>query len=141
MQGAVGNWAGAFWVADSSSDACALQSPARVDLIDASGQVRLSATTPFIAIPLSAGARFPAADAPPAGHLAFVTLFWPTDPNAALAMGATSGACPIPDFVPRSARFAFGDSGPITVTTLRADDGEIAICGNHISLDIGPLSP
>jgi hypothetical protein len=74
------------------------------------------------------------------GQLATVALSWPTDPNAALMMGVDSGQCPEADFIPQAVRIVFGDSGPITITSLTSEGRRIAICGNQISVaDVEPL--
>ena len=135
VQGATGNWAAGFWIADTSADACALWSPVRLDLIDPAGQVRLSATTSFSTIDLSARSPFPPQN-PPSGHMAYVSFLWPTDGSFA------AGACPTADFVPQAARMVFDDSTAITVSNQSADGRDIAICGSHIDdLVAGPLGP
>ena len=142
IQGATGNWAAAFWVADISPRACVLHSPVEVDLTDSSGRMALRATKTFAPVPLSGGASIPAGDYPPAGRLAFVVLFWPTDANAALAMGENSGRCPTADFVPTNVRMTFGTSEAVEAESLRGNDREIAICGTQVSvMDVGALSP
>jgi len=135
IQGATGNWSASFWIADTSAEACALQSSVRLDLVDRSGQVRLTATKPVSTIDLSARSPFPPTN-PPAGRLAFVALLWPTDGSF------PTGTCPTPDFVPDAVRIVFSDGKPITVTHLRANGRQVAICGSHIGvLDVGPLGP
>lgn len=141
IQGAAGNWAAAFWVADRSPQACVLPSPVEVDLTGRSGRVELRATKSFVPVPLSGGGSIPAEENQPAGRLAFVTLFWPTDPNAALAMGEVSGRCPTADFVPTEVRMTFGTQQAITAENLRGHDRQLAICGTQVSVaDVGALS-
>jgi len=140
IQGATGNWAAAFWVADSAPAACGLQSPVTVDLVNGAGNVELRATMAFAPVPLSAASAIPSGDANPAGHLAYLTLFWPTDPNAASEMGDTSGHCPTADFVPAAVEMSFGDSGVISAANLGGVDRQIAICGQRVSIQaVGPL--
>lgn len=138
IQGATGNWAAGFWVVDTSAEACALRSPVRLDLLDNSGRVRLSATQTFSdSIELSARSAFPPAN-PPVAQMADVTLFWPTDGSF------SRGTCPTPDFVPSAVRIVFAGTSPITVTQLTDHlfGRRIAICGSHISiLGAGQLGP
>jgi hypothetical protein len=54
-------------------------------------------------------------------------------------MGIDSGQCPEADFIPQAVRIVFGDSGPITVTSLTSDGRRIAICGHQqIIAYVGP---
>jgi hypothetical protein len=139
IQGATGNWAAAYWVADSSPRACLLRSPAKMNLLNSSGGIQLSATGTFTSLPLSADTPMPADNTVSSGQLAFLTLFWPTDADAELAQ---NGPCPTPDFVPAAIDINFGGSGAVTVPNTRIDGREVAICGQRISVaDVGPLTP
>jgi len=135
IQGAAGNWAATFWVADTSAIACALQSPVELDLLNSAGEVQLTATKTYMSIALTADTSMPSDNTVSSGQLAYVILFWPTDADTP---GAVDGHCATPDFIPATTRFTFGDSGPIDVS----NNGQIAICGKFISiLNIGILSP
>ena len=142
IQRAAGNWAAAFWIADNSPQPCLLPSPVEVELTDRSGRVEGRANKTFTPVPLSAGGSIPAGDnKQPAGRLAFLTLFWPTDASAALAMGDISGHCPTADFVPTEVRMTFGTNEAITAGNVSGNDRPLAICGTHISVaDVGALS-
>lgn len=94
IQGAAGNWAAAYWIADISQRACVLQSPVKINLLNGAGGIRLSATTSFDVLALSANTPIPAGNTVTSGQLAYVTLFWPTDGSF------LSGHCPTADFVP-----------------------------------------
>ena len=142
IQGAAGNWAAAFWVADTSPEDCTLPSPVQVDLMGSSGQVELRGIESFTPVLLSGGGSIPAGDANPTGRLAFVTLFWPTDADAALAMGSSDGHCPTADFVPDAVRLEFGNSVSVATDNPKTDDRQIAICGKPIIVpDVGLLPP
>jgi hypothetical protein len=111
-----------------------------VDLTDGSGRVALRATKTFTPVPLSGGASIPSGDNPPAGRLAFVTLFWPTDANAALTMGKDSARCPTTEFVPTEVRMTFATNEAITAGNLRGNERQIAICGQQVSVaSVGAL--
>ena len=139
IQGAGGNLVATFWVADGSPHACLLESPARMDLLNAAGGVQLSATQSFAPVSLSADTALPLDNTITTGGLAYIGLEWPTDPNAALAQGSTSGSCPSPDFGPSAAHFTFGSSGRVDVTQLRSGSFQISICGGYVSLGVGPV--
>lgn len=140
IQGATGNLVAVFWFVDTSTRPCMLRSPATMKLLNSAGEVQLSATTNISPIPLSAATTMPMPMKNPTGseHLADVALIWPTDVNAALAAGSTSGKCPTADFVPSAARISFSDSS-VTVTDLRSSTFQVAVCGSRISIGAGPL--
>ena len=145
IQGATGNWTAAFWVADTSAQPCLLTSPARIDLVNRSGEVQLSATSSFSPIPLTADTSIPTDHMIKSGELASLVLFWPTDANAAAAIGRTNPSCPTPHFVPFAARISFGDTTTVTVTDLTgtmfgAPHQAIALCGQQISIEDSPRS-
>lgn len=138
IQGATGNWAAAFWIADTAPQPCMLTAPARIDLLNSSGQVQLTASSSFSPIPLTANTAIPSDHVIRAGKLAYLSLFWPTDGSFA------GGHCPTPDFVPSAARITFGSTTSVTVTDLQASPPPrtVAVCGQHISIpSVGPLTP
>jgi len=135
IQGATGNWAGAYWVADTSPQACVLQSPVKVNLLNGTGGVQLSATSSSPSLRLSGDTPMPADNIVSSGQLAYVSLFWPTDGSFA------GGRCPTPDFIPAAIEITFGNSGPTTVSNIPVDGREVAICGQHMSVSVGPLGP
>lgn len=136
IQGATGNWAATFWIADTSPQPCLLNAPVRVDLLDASGQTQLTATSSFNSIPLTADTSIPTDHVVKSGDLAYLTLLWPTDGSFA------GGVCPTPDFVPSAARITFDGATSLNVKDLQAGPRAVAICGQHISTpSIGPLTP
>lgn len=142
IQGAAGNLTAWFWIGDSSPHPCVLASPAQIDFLDASGRVRLTASTSFGSIPLSASTPVPLDNKLGSGQLVSVLLVWPTDALAADLVGSTSGRCPTPDFVPTAVQLSFGDSGAVVVTHLRIGDTDISICGHHISIvGVDPTPP
>ncbi|HLG66475.1 MAG TPA: hypothetical protein VKV36_01225 [Acidimicrobiales bacterium] len=96
VQGAAGNVAAAFWIADMSGTPCALEPSITVDVLDGSGTIRMSASKVLPApIPLGADGVIPSGSvvAQPGQSLglAFVSLFWPTPPNV---VGSTDGQMP-----------------------------------------------
>ena len=145
-QGAAGNIASAFWVANTSGSSCSLQTSVTVDLLNVSGATSLSASSTLeTPVPLPANTEMPIGDTVPGGdHLASVVLMWPSVPDAALMMGSTSGVCPQPLFSPAAIRFGFNGIAPITVSQLAAGSGPaqpLSICGTHVSIaNTGPLS-
>ena len=139
IQGATGNFVATFWVADGSRHECLLESPAVLELLNTAGTVQLSATQSFSAIALNADTALPLDNTITTGGLAYISLEWPTDANAALAQGSTSGSCPSADFVPSAAQLSFGSSGGVAVTQLHSGSSPISICGQHITLGIGPV--
>ncbi len=139
IQGAAGNFVATFWVADGSPRSCLLESPARMDLLDAAGRVQLSAAQSFAPLVLSADTSLPLDNTITSGGPAYIELGWPTDPNAALAQGSANGSCPTPDFVPSTARFTFGSSGGVDVDQLRSGSFQVSICGKYISMGVGPV--
>ena len=138
IQGATGNWAAAFWIADTSPQPCILTTPARIDLLNSSGQVQLTATSSFSPIPLTANTAIPSDHVVKAGKLAYLSLFWPTDGSFA------RGRCPAPDFMPSAAQITFGNTTSVTIADLQAGPPprKVAVCGQHISIpSVGPLTP
>lgn len=145
-QGAAGNIASAFWVANTSGGSCSLQSSVTVDLLNGSGTAQLSASSTLgTPIQLAAKTKMPNGNAVPSGdHLASVVLIWPTIPDAALMMGSTSAGCPQPLFSPAAIRFGFNGIAPITISQLAAGSElaqQLSICGTHFSIaGVSPLS-
>jgi len=139
IQGAAGNWSASIWIADKSSKTCALQSPVDVGLLNSSGTAQLHATASFAALPLTANTAFPPSmrNPSPEQKLAGFDLFWPTDALVAASMGATSGMCPVPDFVPTTLRLVFGNGAAIEVsneTTGPTSMARIEVCGSQITI-------
>jgi hypothetical protein len=143
-QGATGNWASAFWIANRSSVPCAIRGSVTVDLIDRSGGER-SASSPLLApIPLSASASLPttsASNGPAGQQLGALVLFWPTLPNAIEELTGTDGPnsqCPQPLFTPVSARITFSGDQPLIVSPLSGDGpipGMGSLCGNFVRIE------
>jgi hypothetical protein len=129
VQGAAGNWAASFAVANSSVTPCALRSALVVSLTDTHGDVSRSGS--YLVTPpvyLSAKAKLPAARANPvAGQkLGVVLLFWAIPPQ--------TGAQTV--FLPVSAQLSFEGQPPIAVNNLSL--GTEALCGTQFSInDVG----
>jgi hypothetical protein len=115
-----------------------LQSPIEVELLDGSGTVQLHPSTTFASVPLSANTTLPAPTSNPGSgqKVADIVLFWPTDADAALQMGSTSGICPVPDFIPATLRLAFGNGASIDIPNETSGGptgmSRVAICGTSI---------
>jgi hypothetical protein len=149
-QGATGNWASAFWIADGSALPCALRSTVTVQLVDSSGGQRVASKPIAVAIPLSAHGVIPSRgkeDVSPVQKRAALVLFWPTLPNAILELGGTPSQiqCPQPSFVPKTARFIFNGGQAVTVSQLSLGapypSSVGTICGSDVSiLELGPLT-
>ena len=142
VQGATGNLAATFWIADTSGTPCALRSGVTVDLLDGSGTIRMSASK-VLPAPIALGADGVIPPGPivaqpgqPLG-LAFASLFWPTPPNVA---GSIDGRCPRPIFVPATVRISFGGVAQVIVDHPEFDGQTIAICPSDIWIEAaGPL--
>jgi hypothetical protein len=137
-QGATGNWVSGFEVVDTSPTACALPDEVIVQLLDQHEVVQRSATwTSPVALELSANASMPPQMENPLPHqqLAWLTLWWPTEADAALEQGSTSGYCLTPLFTPAAVRFEFEGLAPITVTDLVGDPNDVgSLCGPDFSV-------
>lgn len=147
-QGAAGNFASSFWIANTANTPCSLQSGVSVQILDARG-VALSATASIKSpISLSADAVMPPPDQDPeTGQvLGVLTIAWPTIANGALTLGATNGECPQALFEPESAHIKFSGVGPIAVDQLVESGVSPAstipsICGTRFFVwDVGPIS-
>ena len=136
LQGAAGNLVAAFWLANTSPVLCVLRSPLRLSLLDAAGDVMITAERAFTPILLSANGSVSTDAALPSGQLAVVRMSWPTDANAAASQGDPSGRCPTPEIVPQSAQIAFNDAAAISVASLRDGDQQVRICGTRVSVTI-----
>jgi hypothetical protein len=142
-QGATGNIASAFWVADTSGDSCSLRSSVTVDLLNSSVTTQLSASKVLTApIELTPNTTMPAGNVAPQGkQVAFVTLFWPT-----IADASPNGQCPQPPFTPTAFRFIFKGIPAITITQVHAipqlqSPEALSVCGSNLSVfAAGPLS-
>ena len=142
VQGATGNLAAAFWIADTSGTPCALRSGVTVDLVDGSGTIRMSASKVLTA-PIALGAHGVLPSSPfvvqpgQSFGLAFVSLFWPTTSELA---GSTDGRCRRPIFVPTTVRISFGGLAQVLVEHPEVDGQTIAICPSRIWIEaVGPL--
>ena len=140
IQGAAGNWGAAIWIADTSSAPCALRSPVEIELLNSSGAAQLHTSATFAALPLSANTPFPppTSNPGPEQELASFVLSWPTDTDAALQMGSTSGICPMPDFIPTTLRLVFGNGASIDIPneTKGGPTGmsHVDVCGSEITV-------
>ncbi len=136
IQGATQHLVAAFWIADTSSEPCTLESPVEIDLTNGSGVSQMSATSTISPVPLTAGGTIPPGNVAPPIGLAYLAMWWPDDASFA---GAHR---PTPDFVPASAHIMFADSGDVVVSDLVADNQQVAVCssGSQSIFGAGPLS-
>ena len=142
-QGAAGNIAAAFWVADTSGASCSVRSSVTVDLLNKTRSTQLSASKTLTApIQLTPNTTMPSGDVVPHGEqLAFVTLFWPTIWDA-----SPNGQCSQLLFTPTAFRFAFNGIPAITVTQLDTVPPQqtsewLSICGSNLSVfAVGPIT-
>ena len=136
-QGAAGNWASSFWIADTSTSPCTLESSLTVTLFN-SEEDSLKATstipspirlTPKAAIP-------PLGQDPSIGQgLADVIIAWLTEANAIMQQGATGSRCPETPFHPQTASMTFSNAQTVVVSQLRVNgltavDGMGSVCGS-----------
>jgi hypothetical protein len=92
-----------------------------------------------MSIALSADTSMPPDNTVPSGQLAILSMFWPNDWDAE---GAVNGRCPSPDFVPAAIQISFGSSGAVNVRNIPIGGRQLAICGQHISVEyVGLLTP
>lgn len=138
IQGAAGNWAAAFWFDDKSRTSCLLASPIEVQLLSSTGVAQIQTTGSFSPVALTETTPLP----PPgtnllSGELGYVGLLWPTDADAALQMGSSSGKCPMPDFIPTTVRMIFGNGASIDIPNHSVSSNgpsSMEICGGSISV-------
>jgi hypothetical protein len=146
-QGAAGNLASGFWIANTGTAPCQLSGTVSVELIDAHGASRTASHGVTPPIVLSTNGAMPAPGQNPAkgATLASVVLFWPTIPNAVQSLGGTGATCPQPLFQATSAHITFSGLQPLVVTDLTTSTpapAEIpSMCGSDMSvMEISPLT-
>ena len=140
-QGAVGNWAANFAIANAGSAPCAIRSTTvSVELLNGLGASR---TTPpadvFAPILLSDHGSFPPPSQNPAPGLmlASLVLAWPTIPNGILSLGGTGNTCPQPLFVAQTAVIRLTGLQPLVVANLIAPDPGTSpptLCGPDLNI-------
>jgi hypothetical protein len=145
-QGATGNIASGFWIANLSGTPCSLRSSVTVDLLNSTGATQLSASKSLTSpIELTANTSMPPGGVVPQGDkLGFVVLFWPTIPDAAASVGVADGQCPQPLFLPSAVRIDFKGIAAIRVPQFPASlalSAPLSLCGSQFSIDMaGPLT-
>jgi hypothetical protein len=138
VQGAVGNLAGSFVVADTSEQPCSLMDVVTVNLLDAGDHVALT-TSKAITTPIVLGADRTLPTLPVIGaqdlQVATLSLFWPTDPNHAASLDCGKET----DFSPAVVQLTFNDSATVTIRHPDYEGQVILICGSDLWVEfLGP---
>jgi hypothetical protein len=146
-QGGAGTWLSTIDVADDSARPCALEPPARLELLSDPGTNERSLPIAMHGdVALTAGTQVPPVGSgiAPGTQLASILVTWPnlSDANALLG-GDGSSTCPVALFIPALARMTFGGhtvrvSAPATVDT-PLDSGSLPvapICGWQVQANL-----
>jgi hypothetical protein len=146
-QGAAGNWAAGFLIANVGPAPCALRSGVTLELLDGRGASRTASHAVSPPIELSPNASLPPLHQEPAPGetLAGLDFAVPTLPNGILSLGGTGNTCPQPLFQAQSARISFGQQVRVVTKLSTGEPGPTGtfppICGPDLNIwDIDAFS-